>query len=151
MRGMFQFGALLMLGAACLCIQGCGPREYRLPETGVTLEGTVMLGDKPVPAAVIIVAGDQGGATGKIGADGRYKVENAPLGAVKIAVNTEAAKGQMMGEMMARSVPGSKGEDSPAAPAFLDVPKQFWDPETSGITITLQKGVNAHNIVLTES
>lgn len=148
MRQMFRPGALLTLGAVCLCIQGCGPTEYRLPETGATLEGTVTLGDKPVPAAMIILAGRDGAATGNIGADGRYKIENAPLGEVKIAVNTEAAKGQMMGEMMARSVQGGEGGNPTPAPAFLDVPKKFWDPESSGIKTTIQKGANKHDIEL---
>src|SRR5688572_23145121 len=93
---------LLMLSVATTSMTACSSYEARLPETGATLEGTVTLSGETVPMAFIVVVGEKGQATGQI-EEGRYKVENVPLGEVKIGVNTEAAKGQMISQQMAQS------------------------------------------------
>ena len=141
---------LLTLVAISVALPGCGVREYRLPETGATLEGTVTYSGNSVPAAMIIVVGESSSATGNIGENGRYKVENVPLGKVTLAVNTDAAKGQMMGQAMAQAYQGSKNKDAKKAPAlrFLDVPKKYQDPNASGITTTVKEGANTYDIVL---
>jgi hypothetical protein len=139
---------LLSLLALALPLSGCGPREYRLPETGATLEGKVTYAGKPVPAAMIIVAGESGGATGNIGEDGRFLIPNVPVGAVKLAVNTDAAKGQMIGQNMAQAYQASKEGKKAPAPRFLDVPKKYHDPNASGLTTTIKEGVNTFDIVL---
>jgi hypothetical protein len=105
-----------------------GGGGVRIPETGATLEGTVKYGSEPVKAALIIVKNQSGEATGMIDEEtGRYKVENVPLGEVNIAVNTEAAKGQMMGKMMSGYYKGpeakAKGITSP--PKILEVPAKY--------------------------
>src|ERR1700761_4822757 len=96
--------ALAVLGGCCLFTAACtgyGVREERLPETGASLEGTVTYGSDKLEAALIIVAGDKGSATGRIDeATGRYKVDNVPVGEVRIGVNTDAAKGELRGKMM---------------------------------------------------
>ena len=103
-----------------------------------------------VSMALVIVTGEKGSATGHI-EQGRYKVENVPLGEVKIAVNTDAAKGQMISQQMAQGYkgPDSKGVSKPAV-RFLDMPEKFREPETSGITTTIKKGANTFDIVLTK-
>ena len=139
---------LLALCTAGLLAGGCGVREYRRPETGATLEGTVTYAGKTVPVAMIIVAGQSGGATGNVGEGGRYHVDNAPLGEVKLAVNTDAAKGQLIGQKMSQAYQGGKGGAKPASPAFLEVPKKYQDPNASGITTTIKSGANTFDIVL---
>jgi hypothetical protein len=138
----------LVLGAASIPSLGCGVREYRLPETGATLEGTVTYGTKAVHAAMIIVTGPSSSATGNIGEDGKYRVENVPLGKVNVAINTDAAKGQMMGQRMSQAYQASKGGKPAPAREFIDVPKKYQDPNASGITTTVKKGLNTFNIEL---
>jgi hypothetical protein len=130
--------AALALATGGLLVVGCrtGVREERLPETGATLEGTVTYNDEQVLVAMIVVQGEKGASTTFIGDDGRYKVENAPLGTVHIAVNTENGKAQMTGKMMAQS----QGKGS--LPKMIDVPARYGDPSTSGITTTINKGSN---------
>jgi len=147
MRSTREGCGLLGWLTIALLVLGCGVREYRRPETGASLEGTVTYAGKSVPAAMIIVAGQSGGATGNIGEGGRYHVDNAPVGEVKLAVNTDAAKGQMQGQKMAQAYQGGKGGAKPAA-AFLDVPKKYQDPNSSGITTTIKAGANTFDIVL---
>ena len=41
--------------------------------------------------------------------DGRFRLQNVPLGEVNLAVNTAAGKGQAMGKNMAQSQGKAKG------------------------------------------
>ena len=140
---MLGLGALAGL---CLTLTACGSnfRKYEaLPETGATLEGTISYAGQRVPAALVIVNGGQTSANGKVGDDGRYVVKNAPLGDVTIGINTAAARGDMMGKMMAASQ--GKG---PPPPRIVDVPMKFADPTNSGIKTTIKKGSNTLDIVI---
>jgi hypothetical protein len=132
--------ALLVL---CCIVAGCTPYEYRLPTTGATLEGTVTSGNETLQMAQITVQGDKSQAMGQI-EDGRYKVENVPLGNVKIGVNTEAMRSNMIGQQMARA----KGVSTGPALKFISVSAKYAEPDTSGITTTIKKGKNTFDIVL---
>jgi hypothetical protein len=108
----------------------------RLPETGATLEGTVKYGTEKVLVALVIAQGEGGAATGFIGEDGRYKMDNVPLGEVKLGVNVKAGEGQNKGKQMA----GQK------VPKTVAVPEKYADPATSGIKTTINKGENTFDI-----
>jgi len=146
--GAVGFGLALAAGlAGC----GYGVREQRLPETGATLEGAGKYGAEPVYFAEIRVVSDSASATGTIGQDGRYKVENCPTGAVKIAVNTDAARGEHTSLSMSRTYKGPKGEGAAgggAPPKFVSVPGKFADAETSGLQTTVNAGANTYDIVI---
>ena len=131
---------LLLFQAGC----GIGLREKRLPETGASLEGKVTYAGEQVMVAMIIVQGDKGSAQAFTGDDGRYKMENVPLGTVHIAVNTAAGKGNFQGKLMARS----QGKDPGPLPKLIDVPAKYADPTKSGITTTINKGENKFDIVI---
>ena len=123
---------------AIICgLAGCTRYEYRLPNTGASLQGTVTYGNETVQMAQIDVLGDKAQAIGQI-EGGRYKVENVPLGEVKIGVNTEAVRSNMIGQQMARA----KGVNTGPVLKFVAVPAKFADPETSGITTTIKRGQN---------
>jgi hypothetical protein len=108
----------------------CNGRYEPLPQTGATLAGTVSFGRQNVRAAAIIVAGPGGATTGHIGDDGRYKVENVPLGDVSIGVNTAAARGEAMGKAMSQRGKGFK---------MVEVPAKFQDPMKSGIKTNVKR------------
>ena len=145
---MLRLIAVVVLAGLVTGQTGCDPYEVRLPETGATLEGTVRYGNEPVPLALIVVMGEHGSATGQV-EQGHYKVENVPLGTVRIGINTEAARGQLISQQMAQSYkgPGSKGGGGPP-PRFLSVPSKYAEPENSGLTTTVRKGNNTFDIVL---
>jgi hypothetical protein len=136
---------VLGLGAA-----GCGPRGRRLAETGATLEGTITYGKDKVPLAEVTVMGANAMATGTVGEDGRYRVENVPLGEVTIGVNTDAARGELQSKIMAQSYrgPEAKGRTRAAIPKMVDVPRKYAELETSDIKTTVSKGVNTFDIVI---
>jgi hypothetical protein len=131
----------LVAGCAVLAAS-CGGRGERLSETGATLEGTVTYGQQKVMVAMVIVQGAGGAATGYVGDDGRYKIENVPLGEVSIGVNTDAGKGEAIGRAMAQS----KGKGP--MPKVIDVPTKYHDPNTSGIKTTVQRGSKTFDIVI---
>ena len=151
-HAMRLVGAAAIAGCGLLIAScGYGVREERLPETGATLEGTVTYGTEKVPVALIIVTGTSGSATGEIDeATGRYKVENVPLGEVKIAVNTEAAKGQMKGKLMSGYYKGpeAKAKGIMTPPRIVDVNKKYANPDTSGLRTTINAGANSYDITM---
>ena len=140
-------------GVTAVCVTllaSCSGKGERLPETGATLEGTVTYRGQKLSFAAIFVKGPDAMAQGKVGEDGRYKVENVPLGEVEIGVNTSASKGDYMSLSMAQSYKGPEGKGKARAslPRFIDVPERYADPETSGIKTTVQKGDNTYDIVM---
>lgn len=133
----------LLILAFAVAFTGCTRYEYRLPETGATLEGTIKYNGETVQMAQINVLSEKGQSLGVI-EDGRYKVERVPLGDIKIGINTEAERGNFIGQSMARS----KGVSTGPALKFIALPAKYWDADTSGVTTTVKKGKNTFDIVL---
>jgi hypothetical protein len=146
---MFKKSAIVGVALVAGLLSSC-EKGTRLEETGATLEGTVTYKKQPVKYAMIVVTGGGafGSSSGQIGEDGRYKIDNCPTGQVKIAVITEAVKMQVMMSGGQYAGPDAKGKKGGPAPKFIDVDKKFADPESSGITTTVNKGSNEYNIVI---
>jgi hypothetical protein len=130
-------GLVVLLGTIVVLV-GCGGGQREIEPSGATLEGTVTYNNEKVLVAMIVLAGDKGGAQGFVGEDGRYQIENAPLGDVKVAVNVDAAKGQLMSKIMAKQ----------KTPKIVNVPAKYADPNTSNLKTTINKGPNTYDIVL---
>ena len=143
-----------LLAFAAMCGVSCKPQgpEVPLETTGASLEGSVQYDGHPVPMAIVIVTPLAGGdgVTGYVDEMGNYKVENVPIGEVKIGVNTDAAKGRMMGQAMAGTDPKAKGGKKMAPPKVIDIPKKYHDPEKSGLTATTREGVTKHDIKISK-
>lgn len=138
--------ALALLTTSCKFV-----KEERLPETGATLEGTIKYGDEDVHYAMIQVMGANTAATGTVGEDGRYRVDNAPIGEVRIGVNTAAAMGTYQSRMMASGVykgPEAKGKGKVIGLKFVAVPNKYFNPDMSGIKTTVKQGSNTFDIVI---
>jgi hypothetical protein len=134
---------LALLGFGLL-LAGCSRySEVRYPETGATLEGTVTYGKDKVGAALVIAQNETGAATAFVEEDGRYKLNNVPLGEVSIGVNTDAGKGKAMGMARAQAQGKAKGP-----PRIIDVPRRFAEPAKSGIKTTINEGANVFDIVI---
>jgi hypothetical protein len=126
-------------------------REEKLPESGATLEGTVMYGGEPIQFALIQIQTANGQAAGKVGEDGRYRVENVPLGEVMIGVNTAAAQGDYQSKMMSGGAykgPEAKGKGRVTGLKFIQIPSKYFDPGTSGFKTTISAGSNTYDIVI---
>jgi hypothetical protein len=147
MHRLWTFPALALVTAVAPL--GCNRYERRLPETGATLEGAVTYGGQPLPIAMVVAVGEKWQATGRA-ENGHYKIENAPLGEVKIGVNTDAIKGQLIGQQIAASYKGpeAKGGSRPAPPKLVEVPAKYAEPENSGVTAIIKRGKNSFDISL---
>jgi len=136
---------VLLAAFASLCPTGCSSTAtmVRRPETGATLEGTVSYGDQKVMVGLVIVQNDSGSAQGFIDEEGRYKLDNVPVGEVNVAVNIDAGKGQLMSRAMSQSKGKARG-----VPKVVELPARFQNPGQSGIKTTVNKGANQFNIVI---
>jgi hypothetical protein len=149
MHPLIRRGAAAALALCVIVLASClGPKEERLPETGATLEGTITYGSETIHFAQIQAMGDGKSAIGRIGEDGRYRIENVPLGDVTIGVNTAAAKGEFMSMIQSRANKGpeSKGKANVSLPKFVDVPSVYYNPDKSGLKTTIQKGTNTYDV-----
>ena len=106
-------------------------------------------GEEAVELAIASVKQDKAHVTAEA-ADVLYHLlvllaaSDVPLGEVKIGVNTEAVRSNMIGQQMARA----KGVATGPAPKFISLPSKYWDADTSGVTTTIKRGKNTFDIVL---
>lgn len=129
--------------------------DVRLPDTGVIVEGLVTLDGVPLPYAVVTLfpaeEPPKEGAIfskGNLERDGTLRIASAPIGKVKIAVNTAEVRGQLMGEFMAASQKVARDGKPVEAPKVIDVDGKYFSPDSSGIEETLVRGVNKIKIEL---
>jgi hypothetical protein len=151
MRRSIRFGRARILAVPLLTLLAvsCGGSENRVSESGATLEGTVKYDGEPLRFAMIMVRTDTATASGRIGEDGRYKIENVPLGEVSVGVNTAAAQGEANAAAMAGGAykgPGATGKGKAVGVKFIPIPAKYHDPTTSGLKTTVNKGANTYNI-----
>ena len=140
--------------ALTLALSGCG-------KSTATVSGTVKFQGELLPSGTVLIYGADGQPVkGTISEDGKYMVADAPVGAVKIAVQVQdpssmpgggaagAGGPAEGGQDMSKGVPGAdehakKGMDR-AMPGnerrVLPIPARYSSPETSGLSTTLKKG-----------
>lgn len=148
---MRRFACVSTFLLAVLVTTACSERGESLPETGATLEGTVTYNGEPIQFALVIITSSNWSSTGRIEDDGKYRATNVPLGEVKVGVNTDAGRGDFMTASMSQSYQGPEAKKGGRTSIkFLEVPKQYHDPETSGLKTTIAKGNNTYNITITK-
>jgi hypothetical protein len=146
MNRIIRRGAMLGIGFLGILLVSCSTagRFEPIPETGASLTGTVTYKKEPLKTGIVLVQGPSAGAQGRIGEDGRYRVENCPVGPVTIAVTTAAARGEMMGKAAAQKARGEKG----AITKVAAIPAKYADPAQSPVKTTIQKGSNEFDVEL---
>lgn len=112
-------------------ILGCGGNNNS--NSGVTVSGRVLLGDKPVEAGLVTIVTDDGrSASASLGPGGQFTMTNAPTGQVYIGVNTQMLRGQQQLHLKQ-----SKGKEQLQ---FVEVPARYADPKSSGLTEIIEAG-----------
>jgi len=137
---------VVLLALATLPAVGCGSRI-------ATVSGKVLYNNKPLKGGRVTFVGSDGKpAAAEINEDGTYTMDKAPLGEVKIAVETEWLR---RAANRPRNIPpGMKpGGFTPPDPAALAkryvwIPEQYADPQKSGKTYTVKPGKQEHDIIL---
>jgi hypothetical protein len=117
MQRTLVVGFLLILAFS---LGGCGHR-MTIESSRAEASGTVTLDGKPLPTGSItfISAEDpRFRVTAMIKPDGGFRVADAPLGRVRVAIETESARGN---------------------PGYVPIPARYADAKTSGVTATVVK------------
>lgn len=145
----------VFVAAIALSVAACGDNPHiaiALPDTGASLHGTIKYGTEDVHYALITVFSAGGVSYGNVDDEGRYHVTNVPLGEVKVAVNTSAARGDYQSAVMGAGAmtgsPDGKSGRKKVNLKFVDVPAKYFDPQQSGLTTTVAKGENTFDIII---
>ena len=124
----------VLLGLAVLVAGwvGCGSGE---PPTG-SVSGNVTYNGQPVTTGVVTLVNDQAGigASGELDASGRYRIESIRTGQYKVAIYREPPP------------PGSGPEVFRSWK--LNIPEEYQDLESSGLTATVSEGENTADFSL---
>lgn len=117
-----------------------------------SVSGKVLYQDKPLTGGYVTFIQEKGPSlSAKIQSDGQYRIDKVPLGEVKITVQPESATGAAQGysEKQPR-LPKSPGdmEKMLRPQTQIRFPQQYSDPEKTGLTYTVTKGSQEHDIVL---
>jgi hypothetical protein len=135
----------LRVGLAILAalVSGCGTKT-------TTVKGKVTYQGKPVVwGSVAVVASDGINYPASIPLDGTFTLENVPTGPCKIGVNSpnpESRFARLGGTKDKENVAGigtRVPEDTrprPPAGAWFEIPDQYMDPLTSGLTGEIKAG-----------
>jgi hypothetical protein len=122
-----------------LAISGCS-------KTSATVTGHVRYQGAAVPAGNVTFHGpDNQTSTAIINSEGSYTATKVPLGLVKVAVTTpppvSAAKVKLTQQV-------KKGQIAPQSVQPVSIPKQYGDPEKSGLALTVTTGSQPFDIDL---
>jgi hypothetical protein len=118
-----------------------------------SVSGIVTFKGQPLPSGTVLLHGADGRVEhALITEDGRFTITNAPLGTVRITVQSHPA--------VPTGLP-TRGGKPPAAPTELappakekhdnrsvPIPPRYLDPEKSGLTYTVRAGTQTHDIEL---
>jgi len=138
-------GVLLSL---LLLLVGCGKRPDSVDHAEVS--GKVLFRGQPLPGGRVTFVSVKGGFanSGNIEENGNYKVK-APVGEVQISVDNQmfsAKKGPTVEKPVLKK-PGAEEAHKPTG-RYVALPSKYEKAGESGLTYTVQKGSQTHDIKL---
>jgi hypothetical protein len=143
MRSCSRCCALLMAAAGLFgFVVGCGG-----PATG-NVSGTIKYKDKPLTAGSILFINDKGKSAQGTIAEGKYSVEKAPVGEVKIAVQVPTPATGRTAEFIAKYPKDAKSADAYKKVDVVPIPNHYADQSTSNLKYTVVSGNQTHDIDL---
>lgn len=122
---------------------GCGG------EAKGTVSGKVTYQGKPLPGGFVTFVPDNGAPVhSDIQSDGTYRIDKAPVGSVKISIQPKSEQDASQSSGMPRN-PKDYGKLQPAmTEAKSSIPPKYGNPNQSGLTYTVVKGSQQHDIDL---
>lgn len=139
--------AVSLLGSSLGCSGGS-----RRSAQHTEVSGTVTYNGKPVTGGQIKFVGDDWAAIeGVIDETGHYTI-NAPVGTVKITVDNRMVQAGAIREQASQGA-GPRPGGPPPKPIkgkYVQIPEKYYDPARCGLSYTVQKGPQTHDVVLTD-
>ena len=108
---------------------------------------------QPLPSGTVLFHSAEGRIEhGLVTAGGRYTIIEAPLGPVRITVQSHAPTPKGMPTRGVKA-PAAPAENSPPATEkrdgkYVQIPRRYLDPAKSGLTYIVQAGSQTHDIEL---
>ncbi len=138
--------AIGLLAFAIVFAGGCGGPDFK---SRGAVKGKVTRGKKNLTTGAVMFMNKEGvSATANIDPEGNYELLDAPLGECKITVTVQSLP--MDPNVMARLK--GKGQPLPSAPTIpkevVQVENKYSNFDSSGLSFTVQKGEQTHNIEL---
>ena len=156
-RVTFRLASAVCLALCMMMIAG-GCRGGKKLKEHTEVSGTVRFNGTPLTGGRIGFFSAEGdpGTNAKIDLDGRYTIQ-APVGDVTITVDNSMLKpgaakggGQRVGKQQGAG-PRPGGEDpTEIKGTYVPIPETYKDPKNSGLTYTVKKGKNEHDVELTD-
>jgi hypothetical protein len=154
-----RMAGFLLLIVLLTAAVGCGS-NYK--KKGV-VKGTVVFFDKHLTAGTVAFQTEDGRiGSGNIDFNGNYTVSDAPVGSCKVTVSAPKVANVPAGlknaakpppGMPPMQAPGGAGADDSTTlvdpSKIVQIPGRYSDPERSGLTFTVERGEQTHNITLT--
>jgi hypothetical protein len=139
-----RYGSMLPLVLLFpLLASGCGQGKG-------TVSGKVTYQGKAVPSGFVTFIPEQGGALhSDIQSDGSYRLNNVPVGQVKISVEPKkSAQDTLQSSAMPRNPKDFGKAKAAMTENSTQIPSRYTDPEKSQLTYTVTKGSQQHDIDL---
>lgn len=133
LRSSFGIGLSLFV----LLLTSCGGRP-----TGV-VSGKITYNGQPVSLGTVAMIADNGTVASGMISDGKYQIENVPVGSVKITVTVYPPS-----PMMHPPTGPAAGVQQKPLPPFVPIPDRYADAARSGLTYTVVRGPQTHDIAL---
>jgi hypothetical protein len=156
---------ILPVRAVRLACWLCLPLGLLLPAAGckktphaadhVDVSGQVLYNGKPVTGGQVTFVTVEGAfaSTGSIDEKGNYTIK-APVGEVKIAVDTEMLNPSNRGAKMEAARKGAgrpdAGDPNPPKGTYVKIPQKYRTADSSELSYTVTRGSQTHNIELTD-
>ena len=114
---------------------GLASRAEEKPKEVGKIEGKVNFKGQPLPGGTVSFHPEKGKPfVAQLQEDGTYSVKDVPVGAMKVAVETESVK---------------KGDKPPKdGKKYVPIPRKYADPNTSGLTYKVVEGNQTLDIEL---
>jgi hypothetical protein len=122
---------------------GCGGQGK------ATVSGKVTYQGKSLPSGFVTFVPENGVALhADIQGDGSYRMDNVPVGTVKISVQPKTAQDTLQSSPMPQNPMDYGKAKAPMTESGTPIPPQYADPSQSGLTYTVTKGSQQHDIDL---
>lgn len=128
--------SFVLFSLSVLLLNSCGR------PTGV-VSGNVTCQDRPLSLGTVAMIDENGTVASGMISDGRYKVENVPVGPVTITVHVYPPSPMM------HPPTGPEAGAKPRPPlVFVPIPSRYNDASSSGLTYTVVQGSQTHDLAL---